>query len=50
MPTYVSTPSGVKEKIAIDKRDKESRLAFEEQKACCGTKGEVNRVEAFTDK
>lgn len=50
MPTYVSTPSSVKEKVAIDKRDKESRLAFKEQNACCGTKGEVNKVEAFTEK
>lgn len=51
MPSYISTPSSVKEKVAIDiKRDKESRLAFGEQNACCGTNGKVNRVEAFTEK
>lgn len=50
MPTYVSTPSSVREKVAADMRDKESRLAFKEQNVCCGTNGEVNKVEAFTNK
>lgn len=50
MPTYVSTPSSVKEKVAVNMRDKESRLAFKEQNACCGTKGEVNKAETFINK
>lgn len=50
MPTYVSTPSNVKERVAVDMRDGESRLAFKEQNVCCGTRGEVNKVEAFTNK
>lgn len=45
MPTYVSTPSSVKG--VIDATDKMSKLAFKEQKECCGTEGEVNRLDAF---
>lgn len=48
VPTYMSTPTDTRDKTALDRRDKGSRLAFAEQKACCGTEGETNRAEAFT--
>lgn len=49
-PSYVSTPSSVRKGKALDMGDCGSRLAFVEQKACCGTEGAGNGVRAFAEK